>query len=80
MLLRPQRRRHFETAFIAVATRLCQACGQCVEACPQGVLTMISLPGHRHVHVSRAEQCKGCLRCVRACQAGAIQAKPHAGG
>jgi len=74
--LHSPRLRHDRTAHIAVDTRLCVACGTCVDACPREVLGMIALLRHRHVHVDHADRCRGCLKCVRSCQNGAIQPAP----
>lgn len=62
------------TEHVAVNTRLCVSCGECVEACPGRVLKVINILGHSHVHVVRRKDCLGCLKCVRACPQGAIRA------
>ena len=70
-------RRHNQTAHIQVETALCQACGRCVEACPNGVLRLVGFLAHRHVRIGRADLCQGCRKCVRACASGAIKAQPR---
>ncbi len=61
------------TDHVAIDTRMCEACGSCVEACRHEVLGMVSLPFHKHAKVIHADRCRGCLRCVRACPHGFIQ-------
>ncbi len=61
------------TEHVVIDTHLCEACGNCTEACRQHVLGIVSFPFHHHAKVSHAERCRGCLRCVRACPHGAIQ-------
>ena len=64
---------NLHTDHIALDRAACRACGGCVEACPQGVLKVISLLGlHKHALVRRAGLCTGCLKCLRACPHGAI--------
>jgi uncharacterized Fe-S center protein len=58
---------------IAIDTHVCEACGDCVEACREHALGMVSFLFHKHAKVSHADRCRGCLRCVKACQHGAIQ-------
>ena len=61
------------TAFIELDRQICQACWDCISACPNGVFGKIDLFVHRHARVSHAEACKGCARCVRACASHAIR-------
>jgi ferredoxin len=70
---RPPGQRH-GTGFIALNTRLCQACWECVHACPQAVLGKVVFLWHRHAHVDRADDCTGCRKCLRSCKHGAITA------
>ena len=66
--------RHAQTEHIVVETRLCEACGDCISACPKEVLGMVSMLWHRHVRVDHAALCIGCGKCVAACSHGAIKA------
>jgi 2-oxoglutarate ferredoxin oxidoreductase subunit delta len=54
-------------------TRRCEACWDCVEACPKQVLGKIDVIWHRHAIIRNAEACNGCKKCVRACESGAIE-------
>jgi Fe-S-cluster-containing hydrogenase component 2 len=65
--------RHTQTPFIALNTAACQACWQCVEACPQGVIGPIRFLAHRHAHIDHAEKCRGCKKCVTVCPHAAIR-------
>ena len=60
------------TDYIMLDRRQCEACWECVEACPNEVLGMLSLGPHRHADRGRPDDCTGCLACVRACEAGAL--------
>ena len=64
---------HHETRFISIDLSLCEACGGCVDACPRGVLGMVALFNHYHVHVDRASKCRGCYQCMETCPQIAIQ-------
>jgi electron transport complex protein RnfB len=46
----------------------CDGAGQCVDVCPQGVLTRVL----RRVRVVSPAACNGCNRCVEACPDDAI--------
>jgi NAD-dependent dihydropyrimidine dehydrogenase PreA subunit len=60
------------TEYIWADTRLCEACGDCVEACRRGVLTVKGPRFHRHVRVDHPEECRGCGKCVAACPHGSL--------
>ncbi len=66
--------RPHQTRFIAVDTHQCEACWNCVRACPQKVLGKVEVLWHRHVRIDHANACTGCGKCVRACEHGAITA------
>lgn len=64
--------RHNRTSFILIDLSACEACGQCVEACTNGVLELVRFLSHCHVHVYQMQNCKGCFKCVRVCKQNAI--------
>jgi uncharacterized Fe-S center protein len=66
--------RHNATAYIFLNSRLCQACWECIESCPNGVIGKINLPFHRHARIDNAGKCTGCQKCVEACSQQAITA------
>jgi NAD-dependent dihydropyrimidine dehydrogenase PreA subunit len=68
------RRRRDSTDHVVLNRRVCEACGECVEVCPNDVLRLVAVGPHRHAKVVRktADACTGCLACVRACEAGAL--------
>ena len=77
-----RRRRADATDHVTLDRRACEACGQCVETCPNGVLRMIRMGPHRHARIAAADACTGCLACVRGCEAGALarRGEARAGG
>ncbi len=65
-------KRHNETQYIYINTRLCKACWECIESCPNGVIGKVNLPFHKHARIDNAERCQGCHQCVTTCQQQAI--------
>ena len=61
----------FETKYIRLHRRKCQACGECVKVCPVEVLQLRR--GHRHVTLRNPQACNGCKKCVRVCEYAAIE-------
>ena len=66
----------------------CQSCGQCVKACPRGVLDLQPIDKPVRVQCRAAEEgylvsdnckagCIGCERCMIACKFGAITMEKH---
>jgi uncharacterized Fe-S center protein len=66
-------RRHAMTKYIQVNTRFCEACWDCLDACPNQVLGKIEIGPHRHIRINASENCKGCKKCVQACPNHAIE-------
>ena len=62
------------TAHIQLDPHKCQACWQCIEACPREVLGKIDLPFHKHAKIVNPDACIGCKKCVKTCQHGAMTA------
>ncbi|MBN1631818.1 MAG: 4Fe-4S binding protein [Thermoleophilia bacterium] len=69
---RRQRTPRHGTDYVQADTSLCEACGDCVEACPSAVLSVKGPWFHRHVRFDHPEECRGCGRCVSACTHGAM--------
>ena len=44
------------TDHVLLDRRRCEACWECVEACPKGVLGAVSFGPHRHAVVERPER------------------------
>ena len=65
--------RHTTTAFIRLDTSRCQACWECIAACPNHVIGRTPLKMHLHARIEAAERCKGCKKCVQVCPQKAIQ-------
>lgn len=65
--------RHDRTAFMQLDSSRCKGCGRCIGACPNRLLSMVSLLGHRHAHVDAAARCRGCLSCVGICVPHALR-------
>jgi 2-oxoglutarate ferredoxin oxidoreductase subunit delta len=61
-----------QTPHVRLDTRVCQACWQCVEVCPKGVIGKVNFFFHKHAVFRRPEQCSGCRSCVKACEHQAI--------
>ena len=70
--LKSFRRRGQGTEYIAVNTRLCVACWQCVESCKKNVLGSMNFWIHKHVRIVNAQNCVGCGACAKICPTGAI--------
>jgi NAD-dependent dihydropyrimidine dehydrogenase PreA subunit len=66
------RDRRRQTGFIALDTHACDACWECVEACPNEVLGRLSVLFHNHARIVAPDACIGCLKCVKTCEAGAL--------
>jgi len=62
----------FQTEHLDLNTRKCTACGECVKACPRGVLGVRGF-NDKHIHVVKPAECNGCLACVKACTEGVLQ-------
>jgi len=48
----------------------CEGCGDCVDACPNGSITM-----EENIAVVNKDECIDCNACVDACNQGAIEMK-----
>ncbi|HHC72582.1 MAG TPA: ferredoxin-type protein NapF [Thiotrichales bacterium] len=52
---------------------LCTRCGDCLEACPEGILSMVG-GGYPEVRFDRGE-CTFCGECAEVCRPGALRAE-----
>ncbi|MDD5312220.1 MAG: 4Fe-4S binding protein [Dehalococcoidia bacterium] len=64
--------KHILTEYIRLDTRLCRACWNCVDSCPNGVIGKTWPVFHKHAHIDYAGRCKGCLKCVSTCPYHAV--------
>ena len=64
--------------------RKCKGCGQCVAACPKGLISFVPLKKQAVVRCANCDKgaattkvckvgCIGCMKCVRACEVGAVK-------
>ncbi|MEW6079472.1 MAG: 4Fe-4S dicluster domain-containing protein [Thermodesulfobacteriota bacterium] len=65
-------RKHIKTEFIKLNPKKCEACGECIKACPNNVIGMVDIKIHKHAHIDSADLCEGCRKCIKACVYGAI--------
>jgi 2-oxoglutarate ferredoxin oxidoreductase subunit delta len=63
-----------KTAHIQLDPHRCQACWECVNACPKQVLGKVDFPHHKHAKVVNPDERIGCKKCVKICQHGAVEA------
>jgi NAD-dependent dihydropyrimidine dehydrogenase PreA subunit len=75
---RRRRERRSATDFILLDRSRCEACWECIEACPQSVLGKVDFLGHRHAKIRAADECIGCGRCVKVCEQGALTRRSQA--
>lgn len=65
--------KNLQSKFVAVNPHRCEACWQCVEACPKQVIGKINLWVHKHVYIEHPSACIGCKKCIRVCPHDAIR-------
>jgi 2-oxoglutarate ferredoxin oxidoreductase subunit delta len=66
---------------ILIDRERCKACALCVEACPQGVLSIgrtLNAHGYNFAEVRHATRCLGCQLCCIACPDSAIEMRASA--
>jgi Fe-S-cluster-containing hydrogenase component 2 len=51
MRLRHRTMRKAGTDYICLEPGKCQACWECIEACPNGVIGRVNLPYHKHARL-----------------------------
>ena len=50
----------------------CSACGECMERCRYGALSLVRIDGKRPTYVVNALACEGCGLCLRVCDCCAV--------
>ena len=59
-----------QTPYIWANTRRCEACWQCIDACPKQVIGKIGFLWHKHIIFKNGENCTGCKKCIKTCPTG----------
>ena len=58
---------------ITIDIEKCQACGDCVDTCPNEIFAIVEEDGKKIAMVSGdPDDCIGCLSCEAGCEEGAI--------
>lgn len=58
---------------ITIDIEKCQGCGDCVDNCPNTVLSVVEEDGKKYAMVTGdPDECIGCLSCESSCEEGAI--------
>ena len=70
----PRRARRAPSPYVTLDRSLCDACWECVAACPKGVIQKIDVWGHHHAVIRDGDSCTGCMSCIKVCAAGALAA------
>ena len=62
---------------IALDHSRCDACWECVDACPEAVIGKVDVWLHRHAVIRAGDRCSGCRKCVKICKAGALSVRSN---
>ncbi len=58
---------------VTVDTDLCEACGDCVDNCPNEAIAIVEEDGKKYaMFTGGPDDCIGCLSCEAVCAEGAI--------
>lgn len=58
---------------VAIDTDKCKGCGDCVDACPGQVLSMVEENGKKYaMFTGSPDDCLGCMACQEGCEEGAV--------
>ncbi len=58
---------------VTVDIEKCQACGDCVDSCPQELIAMAEENGKQYaMFKGDPDECIGCYSCESSCEEGAI--------
>ena len=61
---------------VAISSERCKGCERCIDACPQGILTMASTlnaKGFYYASLAQPPRCIGCRMCAISCPDSAIE-------
>lgn len=58
---------------VTVDIEKCQACGDCIDSCPQELLALVEDAGKKYaMFKGDPDECIGCYSCESSCNEGAI--------
>jgi NAD-dependent dihydropyrimidine dehydrogenase PreA subunit len=58
---------------VTIDVEKCQACGDCVDACPNELIALVEENGKQYaMFTGEAEDCIGCYSCESSCPEGSI--------
>ena len=55
------------TPYIWADSRRCEACWNCIAACPNHVIGKVNFLWHKHIVIQNGENCTGCKKCIKIC-------------
>jgi 2-oxoglutarate ferredoxin oxidoreductase subunit delta len=65
-----ERLKRVRTDYIWANPRLCEACWECISACPQEVIGKVGFLWHKHIVFKNSDSCIGCRKCIKVCPNG----------
>ena len=58
---------------VTVDVDKCQACGDCIDSCPQELLALVEEEGKKYaMFKGDPDDCIGCYSCESSCEQGAV--------
>ena len=58
--------------FVEVDIDTCEACGDCLDTCPNEAFVMTETDGKAHVEFVGDDGCIGCESCIAVCPTGSL--------